>query len=456
MVSIEDLKLPPHNIEAEKSVIAGILMDNNILDICDNISLWSKDFYAKEHQMIYEAIMMLKDAHKTIDAITVSDELSKKDLLDVSGGINYLYDLSSFLLSTWGVAQHADIVKEKSVLRRVLSVCQQMMWDVYEQQNDTLTIMDQLEKKIFDLTQTNISNKLIHIKEVLGERIERYMDIVDNPDVLNQDKVLSLFPALDDMLWWFKAWELMILAARPAMGKTALSLNLILNAAIDQNKAVAFFSLEMTKEGIADRLLSTTSGIPMGKISRWQLDNDDFVKMWEAMEVLGGSRIYIDDLGSATIAQLRSKLRRLKIEAGTLDLVVIDYLQLMSGQGSKFEWNRVQEISQISRGLKELSKELSVPIIALSQLSRAVESRIDKRPQLSDLRESGSIEQDADAVLMIYREEYYDQDDPDKRGVTDLLIRKNRNGAVGEVSLMFNAPTMKFVQANEQRGGRGD
>lgn len=445
MVSIEDLKMPPHNSEAEKGVLSGILIDNAILDITDNFSLVPKDFYAKEHQMIYEVIVVLKNAHKTIDAVTVADELQKKDYLDVIGGIDYLYDLSGFLLSTSGVPEYAQIVKEKSILRRVLSVCQQMIGDVYDQE-DTATIIEGLEKKIFDLTQTNVWQKLVHISDILNGRVERYMEIVDNPELLDAWKVLSTFPLLDDMLGGFKPGELIILAARPAMGKTALSLNLISNAALEQKKAVAFFSLEMTKELIADRLLSTVSWIPMHKISKGQLDNDDFVKMGEAMEVLGGSQVYIDDVGMATLSMLRSKLRRLKIEAWSLDLVVIDYLQLMSGQGSKFEGNRVQEISQISRGLKELSKELSVPIIALSQLSRGVESRIDKKPQLSDLRESGSIEQDADVVLMIYREEYYDPEDPDKKGLTDLLIRKNRNGAVGEVSLMFNAPTMKFVE----------
>lgn len=455
MVSIEDLKLPPHNIEAEKWILSGILMDNNILDICDNVSLQPKDFYSKEHQMIFEVITILKNAHKTIDAVTVADELWKKDYLDMIGGINYLYDLSWFLLSTSWCGEYADIVKEKSVLRKVLSVCQQMIGDVYDQ-SDTLAIMDQLEKKIFDLTQTNISNKLVHIWDLLWERVSHYMEIVDNPELLEAGKVMSNFPLLDDMLAGFKPWELIILAARPAMGKTALSLNLIINAALEQKKAVAFFSLEMTKELIADRLLSTVSGIPMYKISKGQLDNDDFVKMGESMEVLGWSHIYVDDVGSATLSQLRSKLRRLKIEAWSLDLVVIDYLQLMSGQWSKFEWNRVQEISQISRGLKELSKELSVPIVALSQLSRGVESRIDKKPQLSDLRESGSIEQDADVVIMIYREEYYDPEDPDKRWLTDLLIRKNRNGAVWEVSLFFDKPTMKFIQHADQKWGYGE
>lgn len=192
MVSIEDLKLPPHNLEAEKSIIAGILMDNNILDVCDNLNLVSKDFYAKEHQMIYEAILSLKDLHRTIDVITLSNELNKKDLLDVSGWLNYLYDLSGFLLSTAGVAEHADIVKEKSVLRRVLFVCQQMIWNVYEE-NDTLTIMDQLEKKIFDLTQTNISNKLVHIKDILWERVERYIKMLTIQIFLMNEKFFHTF-----------------------------------------------------------------------------------------------------------------------------------------------------------------------------------------------------------------------------------------------------------------------
>ncbi len=451
MVSFEDLKLPPHNIDAEKWVIAWILLDNDVLDIYDNLALVATDFYTREHQAIYDAILTLKQSFKTIDVITLADQLTKKDLLDMIGGMDYLYDLSTTLLTTSMCAEYAEIVKEKSVLRKILTTCQQMIGHVYDQV-DTLTIMDNLEKKIFDLTQISFNNKLVHIREVLGERVEKYMEIVDDPGSLDRGKVLSDYPLLDEMLAWFKPGELVILAARPSMGKTAFSLNLFINAALEQKKAVAFFSLEMTKELIADRLLSTVSNIPMFKISKWQLDNDDFIKMGEAMEELGGSQMYIDDLSSATIGQLRSKLRRLKIESWELDLVIIDYLQLMTGTGKGFEWNRVQEISQISRNLKELSKELSVPIIALSQLSRAVEQRMDKKPQLSDLRESGAIEQDADVVLMLYREEYYDPDDPEKKGVTDVLVRKNRNGPVGEVSLMFHAPTMKFVQMEKQHG----
>ncbi len=444
MVSIEDLKLPPHSIDAEKGMISWIFIDNNCVDIAENYLLVPKDFYLKEHQFIFEAILTLKNANKTIDVVTVSDELWKKDYLDTIGGMDYLYELSGFLLSISWINEYAQIIKEKSILRKILSVCQQMIGSVYDQ-SDASQIMEQIEKKIFDLTQTSIGDKLLHIREVLDGRVEKYMEIVDDPESLNRGKVLSNFANLDDLLSGFKPWELTIIAARPSMGKTAFSLNLITNAALEQGKSVAFFSLEMTKELIADRMLSTVSWIPMFKISKWLLDNSDFVTMGEAMEVLWGSQIYIDDIWSTTLGTLRSKLRRLKIESWSLDLVVIDYLQLMSGQGSKFEGNRVQEISQISRWLKELSKELSVPIIALSQLSRAVESRIDKKPQLSDLRESWSIEQDADIVVMIYREEYYDPDDPDKKGLTELLIRKNRNWPVGEVSLMFHAPTMKFV-----------
>lgn len=449
MVSIEDLKLPPHNIEAEKWVLSWIFIDNSVLDIAENLVLAASDFYKKEHQMIYAAIERLFQSHKTIDVVTISDELTKEDQLDIVWWIDYLYELSSFLLSISGVAEYIHIVKEKSILRKVLKVCQQMIGDVYDQ-NDTDTIMDNLEKKIFDLTQTNIGDKLVHISDILNGRVEKYMEIVDNPELLDAGKVMSSFKHLDDMIWGFKPGELLILAARPSMGKTALSLNLIMNAALQQKKSVAFFSLEMTKDLIADRLLSTTSWIPMFKITKWQFDNEDFVKMGEAMEELGWSNIYIDDIWTATLTSLRSKLRRLKVEAGALDLVIIDYLQLMSGKWSKFEWNRVQEISHISRWLKELSKELAIPIIALSQLSRGVESRIDKQPQLSDLRESWSIEQDADIVIMIYREEYYDPEDPDKRGVTELLVRKNRNWPIGKVMLMFHKETMKFVEWDNQ------
>ncbi len=446
MVSLEDLKLPPNNIDAEKWVLGWVFLDNEVLYIYDSSDLKPEDFYQKEHQHIYKAILILKEKHKTIDAITVADELDKLKVLDNIGGNDYIFEISTHLITTSSCGDYAKMVKEKAILRNILKVCQKISWDVYDQE-DTIKVLDSIEQRIFDLTQTNLWDWLQHIKEILDQRVEEYVEIVDNPGILEERKVLSTYGKLDENLWWFKQWELLILAARPSMWKTALALNLLMNIAA-QGKSVAFFSLEMTAQNIVDRILSTLANIPMHKISQWTLDHWDFAKMWDAIEKIWDSNIFIDDSWALSIPELKSKLRRLKIEKWGLDFVAIDYLQLMNGTWFKHEWNRVQEISQISRWLKELSKDLMVPILALSQLSRNVESRMDKRPQLSDLRESGAIEQDADVVMMIYREDYYDPD-TDRKWLTDILIRKNRNWPTWEVELMFKAQTMKFVEPSE-------
>lgn len=439
--------LPPHNIEAEKGVISGALMDNETIWIFESDGIVPKDFYQKEHEDIYEAIKQLRSEHKTIDVITVADQLSRNGNLEKAWGTDYLYELAAFLISTAPCGEYSKIVKEKSLLRQVLQVCQKISWDAYEQK-DTVEIFDSIEKRIFELTQSQMWEGLQNIEEILKERIEEYMEIVDDPTKFNEKKVNSGFKEIDDMLTGFKPWELIILAARPAMGKTAFALNLLTNIALNFHKRVAFFSLEMSSESIVDRIMSQVSTVPMYKINKGDLDNDDFSKMGDAMEKLSsGNRIFIDDKSGLTVPILKSKLRRLKIEQKGLDLVVIDYLQLM--HAAVPNGNRVQEISEISRGLKELAKELEVPVIALSQLSRAVEQRIDKKPQLSDLRESGSIEQDADSVIMLHREEYYDPD-TDKKGSTDVCIRKNRNGAVWEVELFFEKEIMKFVARKKQ------
>lgn len=446
-MALEDIKLPPHNTEAEKWTLSGIFLENELLYMYNGIGLSADCFYQREHQHIYTSILTLKENDKTIDVITVCDELGKMWVLDKLGWQDYVVEVSAFAMSTSTCGEYAQIVKEKSVLRNILSTCQKISGDVYDQE-DTVKILDQIEKRIFDLTQEKIWSTLQHVKDVLDKRVEEYVEIMDNPELLEQRKVGSGYEGLDEILWWFKQWELLILAARPAMGKTALALNFLINIGIDQKKSVALFSLEMTAQNLVDRLLATVGDIPMHKITRGKLDHQDFSEMWDAISVLWESDIYLDDKWVLTIPELRSKLRRLKIEKWQIDLVVIDYLQLMSGSWFKYEWNRVQEISQISRWLKELAKEISCPVLALSQLSRNVESRIDKKPQLSDLRESGAIEQDADAVLMLYREDYYD-DDTDRKWVTDVLVRKNRNWPTGEVELMFNAPTMKFTVYNE-------
>lgn len=441
-MSTESIHLPPHNIEAEKGVISGVLLDSEIIWVYDGDKLGYKDFYQKEHSFIYEAIQQLWSARKTIDVVTLSDQLSKNGNLDFVGGVNYLYDLSTFLFSTQPCAEYSKIVKEKSLLRQVLKTCQWISGEVYEQK-DTLQIFDAIEKKIFDLTQNQVGEGMLSIKDILEKRVEEIIEYADNPEKFESQKVMSGYSGIDDMLTGFKPGELIILAARPSMGKTAFSLNLLSNVALQQAKSVAFFSLEMSADSIVNRILSEVAQIPMYKLTgKEQLTEEDFSKMGDAVASLGNSKIFIDDKWGLTIPELKSRLRRKKIEHW-LDIVIIDYLQLMHGTHSV--GNRVQEISEISMGLKEVAKELQIPIIALSQLSRAVEQRVDKKPQLSDLRESGSIEQDADAVLMLHREDYYDPD-TDKKGATDVCIRKNRNGAVGEVELYFQKEIMKFIE----------
>jgi len=444
---VTEYTLPPHNIEAEKWVISWALMDNETIWIFEWDGIIPKDFYQKEHSMIYEAIAQLWNEKKTIDVVTVSDQLSKNWNLDVIWWIDYLYELSAFLISTSPCVEYSKIVKEKSLLRQVLKVCQQITWDAYEQK-DTVEIFDSIEKRIFDLTQNQVWDNILSIEDILKNRVEDYMEIVDHPENFNANKVNSGYSQIDEMLTGFKPGELIILAARPSMWKTAFALNVLTNIALEQKKSVAMLSLEMSKESIVDRIMSEVSWVPMYKISKWNLDNADFAQMWDAMEKLSISKIFLDDKAWITVPILKSKLRKLKIEKKELDLVIIDYLQLM--HSTTFLWNRVQEISEISRWLKELAKELQVPILALSQLSRAVEQRIDKKPQLSDLRESGSIEQDADAVLMLHREEYYDPD-TDRKWATDVCIRKNRNGAVWEVELHFEKEIMKFVETKKEK-----
>ena len=439
----ENINLPPHHIEAEKWVISWVLLDSEVMWIYDSDKLGYKDFYQKEHSYIYEAIQQLRMARKTIDVVTVSDQLSKNWNLDVIGGVDYLYDLSSFLFSTQPCSEYSKIVREKSLLRQVLKVCQWISGEVYEQK-DTLQIFDAIEKKIFDLTQNQVGESIIAIWDILEKRVMEYIEYADNPEKLNESKVFSGYEGIDKMLTWFKPGELIILAARPSMGKTAFALNVLNNVALKQQKTVVFISLEMSSESIVDRILSEVAGVPMYKLNgSEQMNEEDFSKIWEANSTLWVAKIFIDDRGALTVPELKSKLRKLKIEKGWLDIVIIDYLQLM--HGTSYAGNRVQEISDISRSLKELARELEVPIMALSQLSRAVEQRVDKKPQLSDLRESGAIEQDADAVLMLHREDYYDPD-TDKKGATDVCIRKNRNGAVGEVELHFQKEIMRFTE----------
>ncbi len=449
MTELPNINLPPNNVEAEKWLISCIFLDNEVLYSIDGFAIWPEDFYMKEHQMIFEAIKDLWSKRKTIDVITVWDVLTKKWNLELIWWIDYLYELSSFAISPTVAADYSKIVKEKSTLRQILKVCQNTMGEVYSDKDYT-DIIDWIEKNIFKLTQINFNDEIVHIKDILEWRYEHYYEISNDKSKIDKWKVFSWFEWLDFFLSWFKSGDLVILAARPSMWKTTFALNIAEKVAISQKKTVAIFSLEMWNEQIVDRILSSVSMIPYGKIHKWLLDESDFANIWEAMEKISETNIYIDDRWGATVPEIKSKLRKLMIERWHIDLVIIDYLQLMSGNNLKSMWNRVQEISEISRWLKELARELEVPIMALSQLSRASEQRTDKRPQLSDLRDSWAIEQDADSVLMLYREDYYDQDDEEVRGKAEVLIRKNRNWPTWDVQLEFKKEIMRFFTVEKE------
>jgi len=448
MATLDDIKLPPHSIETEKALLSAIFIDNDNMFNIEWYGITADDFYSKEHKIIYQAIHDLFFARKTIDVVTVSDQLTKKKEIDNIWWMQYLYDISLFLPTSVWVWDYAKIVKEKSVLRQILKVSQNMIWEVYEQK-PVPEILETIEKKIMSLTQFQMNDSLVHIKDVLSWRYEEYYKIAENPDSITESVTLSKYDLLDKVTWWFKPWELIILAARPAMGKTSFVLNLAENASTKLWKSVAIFSLEMGSEQLADRMISMLSWIPMRQIAKWDLQDNDFIKIGNAMEKLGWANIYLDDKWWATVQEIKSKLRKIKMEKWWLDLVIIDYLQLMTWS-NRFAWNRVQEISEISRWLKEIARELKVPVIALSQLSRAVESRPDKRPQLSDLRESWAIEQDADMVFMLYREEYYDNE-TDRKHIANIFIRKNRNWPTGEVPLYFENSIMRFSNLSQEQ-----
>ena len=432
------LKVPPHSIEAEQSVLWSILIDKDWLIVIWDM-LKETDFYSEANSKIYEVIMELYKANKAIDLITVKEKLDDKNLLDKIWWISYLTDLTEIVPTTANIFEYASIVKNKSVLRNLLKAWNEIIWYGYDEDKPINELLEKTEKSVFNITQVFIQNKLVHINDILVKRYEEFAEIHENPEIITKQRLQLGFHDLDHKINGLKWWDMVILAARPSMWKTAFALNIAQNVWYAW-KNVAIFSLEMSKEQLTDRMIAAAMEIDSWKLAKWELEDNEFAKIWEAMEKLSDANIYIDDTAGGNLVELKSKCRRLKMESG-LDLVVIDYLQLMSNGNSL---NRVQEISEISRWIKSLARELNVPIIALSQLSRTVEQRPDKRPIMSDLRESGSIEQDADIVMMLYREEYYDEF-TEKKWITDILIRKNRNWPIWHIELMFNKNSQKFV-----------
>ncbi len=411
----------------------------------------AEDFYDPAHSIIYSAMMDLFVRNRPIDSITVREVIDDQKKLDSIGGDALLGDLMVQVFTSANIYQYAQIVKNKSVLRKLIRAGTEIAQCGFDEVSETKDLLEKSEKSLFSVTQTFIQNKLTPIKDILNARYEEFAAIHADPTMAQHSSIPIGYPSFDFKLGGFKRGDLIILAARPSMGKTAMALNFAQNVA-ETGRHVAIFSLEMSKEQLTDRLIAAAMAVDSWKLQKGKLSEDEFAKMGDALEKLSRSKIYMDDSpAGAGLVELKSKARRLKMESG-LDLIIIDYLQLMSNGNSM---NRVQEVSEISRGLKSLARELDVPVVALSQLSRALEARPDKRPVMSDLRESGSIEQDADIIMMLYRDDYYNEFS-ETPGVVSVLIRKNRNGPIGQVDLKFEKQQQKFYEIERAREGDFD
>ncbi|MCA9342963.1 replicative DNA helicase [Candidatus Saccharibacteria bacterium] len=435
-----DARIPPQNLDAETSLLGGILIDTDaIVKVADTVSV--EDFYDEKHGIIYGAIKSLYEKHSPIDVLTVADGLRSSGQLDTIGGAAYLTELSNDVPTAAHVEQYASIVSQKAIRRRLIKASQDITSYGYDESKSLQELISDAEASLFDVSQKHIKQDIVNLDSILSESFERL-------DELHKDKgkirgIPTGFKDLDDILAGFQRSDLIILAARPSMGKTALALNLAHNVATKAGESVLLFSLEMSKEQLVDRMLAMESGVDAWALRTGNLSDQDFEKISHAMGTLSEAQIYIDDTPGITVSDMRTKARR-ESHKHPMGLIIVDYLQLMSG-GSRFsgDSNRVQEITEISRGLKGLARELNVPLIALSQLSRSVENRHPQIPQLSDLRESGSIEQDADVVAFIYREDYYNKDS-ERQNITDILIKKHRNGPVGGVELFFDRDKQRF------------
>lgn len=432
--------LPPQNTDAEASLLGAILIDSDaIVKIADIVQ--AIDFYDPKHQRIYEAITQLYEKHNPIDVLTLADQLKSTGFIEFVGGAAYLTQLTNFVPTASHVEQYAEIVAQKALRRRLIKASQDIVELGYKEEHNLQELIENAESKLFEVSQRHIKQDITSMETILAESFDRL-------DELHKDKgkirgVPTGFKDLDNILAGLQRSDLFILAARPSMGKTAFSLGLAHNVALQAGEPVLVFSLEMSKEQLVDRMLAMESGVDAWALRTGNLSDTDFEKIGQAMGSLSEAQIYIDDTPGITVSDLRTKARR-EAHIRPLGLIIVDYLQLMSG-GAKFsgDGNRVQEISEISRGLKGIARELNVPLIALSQLSRSVESRSPQIPQLQDLRESGSIEQDADVVAFLYREDYYNPDS-ERKNIMDIFIKKHRNGPTGAVELYFDREKQRF------------
>jgi replicative DNA helicase len=424
-------KVPPHDLAAEVSVLGSILIDSDaIINVAE--ILMADDFYEPSHQLIYEAMVALFEQRKPIDAVTLASQLKKTKNLKTSGGPAAIAQLTNEVSTSSNVVHYANLVAEGSMRRSIIRTAAELGELAFDESQEARDILDTTEQKIFAISQKQDRDAFIPIKDTLSQSFERLDEMQRNPNSMRG--IPTGLADLDNILAGFGKSNMIILAARPGMGKTALSLNIAQHIAVHEKKKVGIFSLEMSKEELVDRLLVSQADIDAWRLKTGRLDQQDFMKLSDAMGVLADSDIFIDDKPGMSIFEMRTKARRLAMEHG-LDFLVVDYLQLAHGRTRD---NRVQEVAEISQGLKNIARELRIPVLALSQLSRAIESRGEKTPQLSDLRESGSIEQDADAVMFLYRK------DDEIRESVNLKIAKHRHGSVGDIDLYFRGDRMKF------------
>lgn len=435
-------KIPPNSLEAEQSVLGAMLLDKEAISVATEF-VSGEDFYREAHKEIFEAVVELFDKGQPVDLITLPEKLKVRNTLEAVGGITYLTNLMNIVPSTHNVGNYAKIIEEKSLLRKLIKASNEIMSKSYEGPGDISTVLEGAEKAIFDISLNRSNQGFVHIKNILNSNFDKIEELY-----LNKGKITGVstgFTDLDEILSGLQKSDLVLVAARPSMGKTSFILNMVQQSGIRDKVATAIFSLEMSKEQLTQRIICAEALIDSHKLRIGDITEDEWVKLARAMGPLSEAPIYIDDTPAISMSEMRAKCRKLKIEHN-LGLVLIDYLQLMSGNG-KYD-SRQQEISDISRALKGMAKELGVPVVACAQLSRAPELRADHRPIMSDLRESGAIEQDADVIMFLYRDEYYHAD-TEKKNIAEVIISKQRNGPTGTIELVWLGQFTKF--ANKER-----
>jgi replicative DNA helicase len=445
----QSAKVPPQDLDAERSVLGAVLKTDDVMaNLADTLK--SEDFYEPKHQLIYAAMLALYERSQPIDLLTLTSKLKQQKQLDAAGGSSYLSALTNYVPTAAHSEAYADIVARCALRRRLIRAAGEIAEQAYDEDGEIDTIVDAAEKELFQAADQKAKHDLVPLGDILIDTFDRIEELQNNKGALRGLK--TGFADLDHKTAGFQKSDLIIIGARPAMGKTTLAQNLIYNVASINKKPVLFFSLEMSREQIVDRMIADVANVDSWKIRTGNLSGDDYKKIADATDEMSEVPIFIDDSSGTSILEMRTKARRAAHDHD-IGMIVVDYLQLMSGSAASVRnGNRVQEVSEISRGLKLIARELNIPVIALAQLSRQVTGRDNPRPVLSDLRESGSIEQDADLVMFIHRPDYYKQNDDDyeKTNITELLIAKHRNGPIGKIELYFDPERLRFMTLDKE------